>query len=83
MEIEYVPAKYLIEVESLRGYINSFVGGRGHVRSMEGMIQAICQECADCIAVTVCARGHLYLEPSQEMMITCRASPEPEKAGTE
>jgi len=38
--ITYEPADKILEVASLRRYVDSYRGGRGSVRSMEGMIQA-------------------------------------------
>lgn len=73
--IEYTPAETIIEVASLRSYVDSYQGGRGEIRSMEGMIQNIAQDCADCVKRSVHVRAKLILNPNQEMAISCAASP--------
>lgn len=75
IEIEYVPEDSMLEVASLSEYIDSYVGGRSGVRSMEGMIQSICRDCADCIGTSVCVKATLGLEPVQFMTVRCRAIP--------
>jgi NADPH-dependent 7-cyano-7-deazaguanine reductase QueF len=73
--IQYAPVDLFLEVASLKAYIDSYQGGRGDVRSMEGMIQAIAQDCADTVRARVTARADLVIEPSQRMVVTCQASP--------
>lgn len=74
VEICYLPLRFLIEVQSLHDYIASYIGGRGDVRSMEGMIQNIAQDCADCIGQTVKVVAHLNLDPDQKMLVECTAN---------
>ena len=71
--IEYTPGAYHLEVASLYKYIQSYVGGRGDVRSMEGMVQQITQDCADVLGVPVTVRAFLRLDPPQVMTLTCKA----------
>lgn len=75
LTILYSPLKTLLEVAALRAYIDSYQGGRGDVRSMEGMIQNIAQDCADCINQVVKAVAELNLEPNQKMTVECVANP--------
>ena len=64
-----------LEVYSLRAFIDSYVGGRGEVRSMEGMLEEISQECSDVLGKDVTLKANLLIEPSQVMNITCYAFP--------
>lgn len=73
--ISYIPDAFIIEVASLRKYIDSYVGGRGNIRSMEGMIQNITQDCSDCIHHVVSCKAQLILQPDQEMIVDCTAYP--------
>lgn len=73
LRIEYRPEELILEVASLRAYVDSYVGGRGDVRSMEGMIQQITQDCANTVRVTVHATATLFIEPNQEMELQCSA----------
>lgn len=75
LEICYSPIKFVLEVEALRQYVDSYKGGRGDVRSMEGMIQNICQDSADCVAVPVRVKARLNLRPNQQMTVDCTANP--------
>lgn len=59
----------------LRAYVDSYQGGRGEVRSMEGMIQQIAQDCSDTIKTPVWVRAHLNITPSQQMYLECSALP--------
>lgn len=75
LEISYQPHDYMLEVAALRCYVDSYRGGRGPVRSMEGMIQCIAQDCADCIKTPVRVVAELMLDPNQEMLVRCEATP--------
>jgi hypothetical protein len=55
--------------------VDSYKGGRGEVRSMEGCIQAIAQACADTVAVYVIVTTDLYIAPAQGMKLKCTAFP--------
>jgi NADPH-dependent 7-cyano-7-deazaguanine reductase QueF len=72
IRINYIPAETLLEVASLHAYIDSYRGGRGEVRSMEGMIQNITKDCADTLGVHVEVTAELLLDPSQTMYLTCQ-----------
>lgn len=74
--ITYTPLELLIEAVSLHSYIQSYRGGRGPVRSMEGMIQSIAKDCAECVQVEVDVKASLNLEPDQKMIVQCYALPE-------
>jgi len=69
--ITYTPADYLLEVESLRAYVDSYTGGRGEIRSMEGMIQAIAQDAANVLGVSVEVVAALNIRPNQTMHLQC------------
>jgi hypothetical protein len=75
IEIEYEPQARILEVAALRAYVDSFIGGKGEVRSMEGMIQQIAQDCANYVGTRVTVRARLLLEPNQRMELECRAFP--------
>jgi NADPH-dependent 7-cyano-7-deazaguanine reductase QueF len=75
IEIRYMPQRLILEVASLRDYIDSYQGGRGEVRSMEGMIQAIAQDAANAIKVQVCINADLQINPNQRMLLDCVAVP--------
>lgn len=75
VQIHYMPGRFHIEVASLLKYIHSFEGGKGEVRSMEGMIQTIAQDCADAIRVNVTVVAELNIAPTQRMKLTCHAQP--------
>lgn len=71
--IEYSPDGLHLEVASLLEYINSYIGGKGTIRSMEGMIQQITQDCANAARVMVHVRAKLEINPGQKMEIDCAA----------
>jgi NADPH-dependent 7-cyano-7-deazaguanine reductase QueF len=75
IEITYTPNFFILEVAALHAYIQSYVGGRGDVRSMEGMIQNIAQDCSNCIEQTVKVIANLSLEPTQKMRVECITNP--------
>jgi NADPH-dependent 7-cyano-7-deazaguanine reductase QueF len=75
IEIKYTPRELILEVESLRAYIDSYQGGRGVIRSMEGMVQAITQDAANAVQTHVCVYAHLQINPSQLMYLECVAEP--------
>lgn len=75
LKIKYRPDKLLLEVASLSDYIREYIGGRLDVRSMEGMIQNIAQDCANAIGVKVRVRATLMLQPKQIMKLECKAWP--------
>lgn len=64
-----------LEVASLRAYVDSYIGGRGDVRSMEGMIQQIAQDCANAAESRVTCRASLNIAPNQSMRVRCVAHP--------
>lgn len=74
LEITYTPAAHLLEVESLRSYVDSYTGGRGDIRSMEGMIQAITTDAAKALGVAVEVRADLNIRPNQRMLLKCNSS---------
>lgn len=71
--IKYEPAEKILEVASLLSYVESYKGGRGEIRSMEGMIQAITQDCANSVGVPVYVKAKLLLDPSQRMIVKTSA----------
>lgn len=75
LEITYTPAAHLLEVESLRSYVDSYTGGRGDIRSMEAMIQAITADAAKVLGVSVESRADLNIRPNQRMRLKCISYP--------
>lgn len=73
LEIKYRVFERILEVASLRTYVDSYVGGKGDIRSMEGMIQAIAQDCANAAQTTVHVTARLNIEPRQKMILECAA----------
>lgn len=72
VEITYRPEQFILEVQSLHDYIASFVGGRGDVRSMEGMIQQIAHDCSKTLGgLRVSVVANLNIHPNQEMRLFC------------
>lgn len=75
IRIRYRPWWEILEVQSLHDYIKEYIGGRLDVRSMEGMIQNIAQDCANAAAVSVRVKAKLILQPPQTMKLICTAYP--------
>lgn len=75
LKIKYRPRENILEVQSLHDYIKEYVGGRLDVRSMEGMIQNIAQDCANSTGVKVKVTCRLILVPTQKMKLECVAFP--------
>ena len=73
--ISYKAQDGFLEVEALKAFVESYQGGKGEVRSMEGMLQEIAQECANILRVSVTLRSFLLIEPKQIMKVTCYAFP--------
>lgn len=75
LTISYKGSTHFLEVAALRALVDSYIGGKGDVRSMEGMLQEITQVCADILRVDVKLSSVLLIEPEQTMKITCYAFP--------
>ena len=75
VKISYEPNGEWLEVAALKGYIESYVGGRGEISSMEGMIQQIADDCAKALRVGVSVEAALEIEPGQRMELVCRGWP--------
>lgn len=73
--VKYKGGNHFLEVVDLHSFIQSYCGGKGDIRSMEGMLQEIAQTCADSLRVDVTLTSHLLLEPKQTMRVTCYAFP--------
>lgn len=73
--ISYKGKSGFLEVASLRAFIDSYIGGKGEVRSMEGMLQEIAQTCAEILHVDVKLESYLVIEPGQVMRVRCYAFP--------
>lgn len=76
IEIQYEPKDRILEVVSLCAYVDSYQGGRGDVRSMEGMVQQITQDAADALGCTVWVLAVLNINPNQRLRIECSAHSE-------
>lgn len=74
IEIEYSAKDCVLEVAALREYVDSYQGGRGDVRSMEGMCQQITQDCADVTGTEVKTKAVLNIAPNQQMEVECSAT---------
>jgi NADPH-dependent 7-cyano-7-deazaguanine reductase QueF len=75
LHIFYKGKNGFLEVASLHKFVTSYRGGKGEVRSMEGMLQEIAQCCSDVLRVEVKLIGDLIISPSQYMKVTCYAFP--------
>lgn len=76
LTIRYKADEHFLEVASLKALVESYIGGKGDVRSMEGMLQEIAQVCANILKVDVQLYSFLLLDPEQTMRVTCYAFPE-------
>lgn len=77
--ITYSPSDRILEVESLRSYVDSYTGGLGDIRSMEGMVQAITQDAANATGVSVEVVADLNIRPNQKMILRCKTTPAPKQ----
>lgn len=75
IRITYTPRELILEVDSLRSFVDSYKGGKGKIRSMEGMIQSITQACANAVKVHVQTISNLNIAPNQSMILECEANP--------
>ena len=73
VRIKYTAGSRVLEVQSLRAYVDSYKGGKGDVRSMEAMIEQITQDCANAVRGVVYVTAELLIEPGQEMILECIA----------
>ena len=73
--ISYRPQNFILEVISLRQYIDSYTGGKGEIRSMEGMVQAITQDCANAVKVECTVIADLVINPNQLLKLKCKTKP--------
>jgi NADPH-dependent 7-cyano-7-deazaguanine reductase QueF len=73
IRISYKPDTCFLEVYALRKYIDSYRGGRGDVRDMEGMIQQIALDCAAAVGVPVTVVASIVLQRGDKMRIVVRA----------
>jgi len=71
IRIEYCPKDHFLEVYSLRKYIDSFIGGKGEVRDMEGMVQQTALDCAKAIQAAVKVTAQIVLQGHDTMTIVC------------
>jgi 7-cyano-7-deazaguanine reductase len=72
----YQPKACFLEVYSLRAYVNSYIGGKGAIRDMEGTIQRIAQDCANALDVPVCIGAWIVLQRRDAMALVCNAIPQ-------
>jgi hypothetical protein len=76
LRLRYRARGRVLEVYSLKAYIESFVDGHADgTRNMEAMIQRIAQTCADALQTPVRACAELELVPYQHLRLTCMARP--------
>lgn len=71
LTLSYYARATFLEVYSLRKYVESYIGGRGDVRDMEGMIQTIAADCAAVIGVPVLAWADIVIQRGDRMAIIC------------
>ena len=76
LTLRYRARERVLEVYSLKQYIQQFVGGHPDgTRNMEAMIQNIAQTCANLLGTPVRACADLELMPYQKMRLVCTAKP--------
>lgn len=75
LSIHYKANGHFLEVASLRTFIDSYQGGQGDIRSMEGMLQHVAQSASDTLRVNVKLTSRLVIEPDQVILLTCFAFP--------
>ena len=71
----YRPVTSFLEVYSLRTDINTYIGGRGAIRDMEGTIQQIAQDCSNAIQAYVVVGAIIRLQRGDSMALMCNALP--------
>lgn len=72
--IVYAPGSCVLEVYSLAGYLQQYVGGRQMandvlIRDMEQTIQQIALDCREALGVDVTVIGELMLQQGQRMTV--------------
>lgn len=72
--IVYAPGSTVLEVYSLAGYLQQYVGGRQMdggvlIRDMEQTIQQIALDCRETLGVDVTVIGDLVLQQGQRMTV--------------
>lgn len=65
----------MLEVYSLKKYVDEYIGGRGAIRDMEGMIQQIAQDCANAIGAYVRVDAQIILQRGDTMRVVAKAFP--------
>lgn len=71
IRILYKPKDKLLEVYSLKAYIDEFIGGHPTgVRDMEQTIQKIAKDCSETIGVKVSVYANLILD-TQRLYLKC------------
>jgi NADPH-dependent 7-cyano-7-deazaguanine reductase QueF len=67
--LSYYAGAEFLEVYSLRKYVTEYIGGRGDVRDMEGMIIQIARDCAATLNSPVLAWAYIVLQRGDAMQI--------------
>ena len=74
LTLRYQPKDLVLEVYALRRYVDSYVGGRAQIRSMEAMVQQIAADASAVLKVPVEVVAELVLEPHQNMIVRAQAA---------
>jgi len=75
LTIRYRPKHLMLEVYSLKAYVDQFIGGYENVRDMEGMIQTLAKTCAATLGVYVRIDAQIILQHGDAMRVVARAIP--------
>lgn len=73
LTIEYIPESVFLEVYSLKKYIDSYRGGKGDIRDMEGMVQQTCLDMARTLKTRVTVTAHIRLQNDDTMILVCES----------
>lgn len=80
VSVRYAPQKWIIEVYSLRWYMDAFKGGRTmpdgtYIRDMEHVLQRLAEDAAAVVLVPVMVSGSLKIHPDQYMAMSAVGMP--------
>lgn len=75
LRIRYRAGRGVLEVYSLRRYLEQFVGGGRGVRTMEGLVEQVAADCARLLGAPVRVVAELVLSPAQQMRLIVRCRP--------
>ena len=73
LTISYEPARKVLDVQSLRDYINASAEAHPDIPGMAELVEQIAQECANAVGRVVTATGELKVSADQTLIVECVA----------